>query len=201
MHFLLRVFDLRNIQNFLGNVKEKFDIGRPQVTRGVITFNCDTHARLYKNAPMIRNTHEVRLAMYNAIKNQKFFVLQIPEGTKVEASITELMTAHGGEILFEAPEDYTVSISHFTDNQEEVDTWVLGTQSSWNQLKNSLKSDWLKSTLQLGSTFDEWSLQRLEKEISGESLDHRNMDQELVQKAIKRMINDCKRYGGYLLIQ
>ncbi len=105
---------------------------------------------LCKAGPTVRNTYEIRLALYMARSESKRFVLMVKPEAVVEESIVELLRAQGGELRRCEIAGHSISVGClFRDGSE--DGWVLGDEQALAALRSSLKSGWLRDQIQLGA--------------------------------------------------
>jgi hypothetical protein len=156
---------------------------------------------LCKAGSFIRNTYEIRLALFFAAKDKLHFVLRIPPNAKLEDSLKALIEAHGGVIEKKVSKDYSVDIGHAAWDGKESDSWVLGDNKQFESLQRSLKSTWLRKELQIGATFSGKNLLPLLKELQKESIILKNVDGENVQEALIQLIHLCEKEGGLIYIQ
>jgi hypothetical protein len=147
---------------------------QPQTPRGVQpTYVTDTTFVLCKKSPAIKNTYEIRLVLYFAVKGKKNFELRVPANASVDDQLSALITQQGGKILKQDCSDFTVSVTHFDKDGKERDSWVVGDKQAWGSFIQALHSPWLKSELKPNASFSQQSLLRLEQELSKERLRYR----------------------------
>lgn len=165
------------------------------------TYETDTKVVLCKSSPSIRNTYEIRLVIYFAVKSQKAFELWVPADAVIEPSITTLISKVGGSIRKQECRDFSISVTHFDSSEIEKDSWVLGDRDQWIRFKDALHSPWLKSSLKVGASFSSDLLKRLDEELSKEQVSLKNIDDENIQIALSRLIQECRSQGGSIVIQ
>jgi hypothetical protein len=181
---------------------ENMATAQPQTPRGVQpTYVTDTTIVLCKKSPAIKNIYEIRLVLYFAVKGKKNFELRVPANASVDGQLSVLITQQGGKILKQDCSDFTVSVTHFDKDGKERDSWVVGDNQAWDSLIQSLHSPWLKSELKPNASFSQESLLHLEQELSKERISLKNIDNENIQEAMQRIIQECKVEGGYVLVQ
>lgn len=177
-------------------------MAQAQTLRGVLpTYVTDTTVGLCKRTLAVQNTYEIRLAIYFAVKDNKRFELRVPEGASADSKLAELISQQGGKIISGDCTDFTISITHFDQSGKERDSWVVGDDKAWNSLLASIHSSWIKSELKPGAVISSQSLLRLETELSNESIQQENIDNENIKDALLRTIQECKTEGGYVLVQ
>jgi hypothetical protein len=175
---------------------------QPKTPRGVQpTYVSDTTIVLCKKSPVIKNTYEIRLVLFFAVNGKKNFELRVPINANVDGQLSALITQQGGKILKQDCSDFTVSVTHFDKDGKERDSWVVGDNHAWGSLIQSLHSPWLKSELKPNASFSRESLLRLEQELSKERISLKNIDNENIQEAMQRIVQECKVEGGYVLVQ
>jgi hypothetical protein len=156
---------------------------------------------LCKIAPSIENTYEIRLAIFFAVEGKKTFELRIPPGAVVAPDLAALIAQYGGRISHQDYSDFTVTFTHFDKNKKERHGWVLGDRTSWESFHTTLNSSWLRAELKPGASLSGQLLLRFKQELSGEAIGLRNIDGEIVQEALQRLIRECESKGGYIRVQ
>jgi len=173
-----------------------------QTPRGVLPSHVtDNSIVLCKSAPSIENTYEIRLTIFFAVKAKKTFELRVPPSAVVAPDLAALIAQQGGRISQQDCSDFTVTFTHFDKNKKERDSWVLGDRSAWDSFCASLHSPWLRAELKPGTSFSGQALLRFKQELSGEAIRLRNIDDESVQQALQRLIQECESEGGYVRVQ
>jgi hypothetical protein len=173
-----------------------------QTPRGVLpSYVTDDSIVLCKSAPSIENTYEIRLTIFFAVKGKKTFELRVPPNAVVAPDLAALIAQQGGRISQQDCSDFTVTFTHFDKNKKERDSWVLGDRSAWDSFRASLHSPWLRAELKPGTSFSSHALLRFKQELSGEAIRLRNIDDESVQQALQRLIQECESEGGYVRVQ
>jgi hypothetical protein len=173
-----------------------------QTPRGVQpSYVTDKSIVLCKSSLSIQNTYEIRLSLFFAVNGKKTFELRVPPNAVVERDVAALIAQHGGRVSHQDCSDFTVTFTHFDKNKKERDSWVLGDRVAWGSFRASLSSSWLRTELKPGASLSGQSLLRFKQELSQEAISHRNIDDESIQKALQRLIQECESEGGYLLVQ
>ena len=173
-----------------------------QIPRGVQpSYVTDKSIVLCKSASSIANTYEIRLTIFFAAKNKKTFELRVPPSASVDQGLVILIKQQGGRILEQNCTDFTVSVTHFSKDGKERDSWVLGDRAAWDTFRSSLQSPWLRAELKPGTSVSGNALGRLKRELSVEAIHQRNIDDESIQQALQRLIQECESQGGHILVQ
>lgn len=156
---------------------------------------------LCKSAATIRNTYEIRLALYMAVKQRLTFILGIRPGASVAPDLCEHLNKHDGKIQEVASDEFSVSFGHVTSAGTEGRCWVLGDSSTHRQLLGSLHSQWLRERLEVNSQITAAEAPQLEAALRGESLECTNIDDENVRDALAALCRELKSQGGFLFVQ
>lgn len=169
--------------------------------RGVLpTYVTDAMVVLSKAAPAIRNTYEIRLALFMAKSRNLRFLLVVRPGAKVEASVRKLLEEHGGAIEEQQLDDYCVYIGWgFEEGEQEG--WVLGDAAAFNTLMGAFKSSNLKILLRVGASISGPELDTVTFDLTTEEVSARNIDGENVREALLALTADAKKNGGTLFVQ
>jgi hypothetical protein len=166
--------------------------------RGVLpTHVTDDLLVLCKSASEIRNTYEVRLALFFAVDSNRRFMLAVPHGAIVDPHLEAHVCKFGGEIARDDIRDYSVYFGAIDADGVELDGWVLGDNDRWNDLLLSFPCDQLK----IGATFFGPQLGAFAEQVSTASIDGANIDNEALVPAILQLIALAQREGGMLYIQ
>jgi hypothetical protein len=170
--------------------------------RGVLpTFDTDDRLVLCKAAPCICNTYEIRLTLYFAVKTNRAFELVVPRESRIDVDLDAYLAKWGGAIRREDITDYTVSLTAAGPDGAELETWVLGDQTQWNSLLQSLESSWLTERLHIGASFRGQNLDVLAREMAMTTLSGTNLDGEPLQRAIVDLIAKARQANGCLFLQ
>lgn len=170
--------------------------------RSVIpTYVTDKAIILCKNSPTIRNSYEIRLMLFMAIKNGKPFVLGVSPGARVAEDLQAHIANNGGTIQETKISEYSIYIGHQNPQGSEEDGWVFGDSNDWNSFIASLNSQWIKEQLAVGSSFAGETLTRLQNELEKESILKTNIDEENVKEALLALIIAAKQSRGEVFIQ
>ncbi|MBI5753289.1 MAG: hypothetical protein HZA59_14275 [Hydrogenophilales bacterium] len=173
-----------------------------QTLRGVQpSYVTDKSIILCKSSPSIENTYEIRLSLYFAVKEKKTFELRVPPKAVVAPTLSALIAEQGGRVSQRDCSEFTVTFTHFDKNKKEKDSWVLGDRAAWDSFHSSLRSTWLRAELKPGASFSSHPLQRFKQELIHEAIPFRNIDDESIQQALQRLIQECESDGGYILVQ
>jgi len=170
--------------------------------RGVLpTCVTDDSVVLCKASPTIRNTYEIRLALFMASTRKSRFILAVRPGAKVEPGLRAHLETHGGSVQEREFEDYSVYVGHIKASGDEGDGWVLGDAAGLSEFQNSLASSWCRQKLVVGSSLSGGELDALERELSARTVSQRNIDQENIRDALLALSGAVKADGGTLFIQ
>jgi hypothetical protein len=174
---------------------------KQQIPRGILpTHVTEELVVLSKVAPYLRNTYEIKLAVYMAKSKRLQFILAVPLETKIEPSISSLILKYDGKIEKVKLDDYSVYFGHAKADGNE-NGWVLGNASALTSLTKSFHSTWLQDHLKVGATFSKKELNNLEKELFQEKIIAVNVDEENVRDALLVLIQDAKKDDGIIFIQ
>ena len=172
------------------------------IPRGILpTYVTDELLVLCKGSARIRNTYEIRLALYFALTRGRQFILVVPSGAEVDPALREHLARFGGAIEENGAEDYSVYVGHELAGGEEGDGWVLGNSSGWRAFRGSLSSPWLRENLVIGACFGGNDIERLRKEFAGEGTSETNVDGENIIEALRNLIESACTDGGVIFIQ
>lgn len=173
--------------------------GKP---RGILpTYVTGQNLVLAKASPLVRETYEIRLACYFALRREKVFTLALlPDATAAEPLRTYL-GRWGGEVVHFELDAYSVAFTAEREDGAELETWVLGDQDDWFALRESLASAWLKDQLQLGATFADADLHEFADVLASEELAGTNLDREPLQAAVARLVATARENNGRLFVQ
>jgi hypothetical protein len=149
------------------------------------------------NREHIRNSSDY----FFAAEGKKTFELRVPPGAVIDPDLVSLIKRQSGRISHQSCSEFTVSFSHFSLDGRERDSWVLGNRSAWNNFRSSLKSSWLREELKPGASISEQAILQLKKELSGEVIRQQNIDDESVQQALQRLVQECESQGGHIRVQ
>lgn len=182
---------------------EKSVHSTPQQTpRGVLpSYVTNNSIVLCKSASSISNTYEIRLSIFFAVNGKKQFELRVPPGAVVDPDLANLIKQQGGRISEQSCPEFTVSLTHFAQDGKEKDSWVLGDRAAWDTFRSSLKSAWLIEELKPGASISGQAIRRLRQELTGEVIRQQNIDNENVQQALQRLVQECESQGGHIRVQ
>ena len=169
--------------------------------RGVLpTYATNEIVVLSKASPAIRDTYEIRLALFMAVSRGLRFILAVRPQAVVDPTIKSLLQEHGGKIEEAQLEDFSVYLGHASSNGE-MDGWVLGNTAALSTLKDSVQSPWLKARLNVGYAFSGAELDDLNAALGKESITSLNVDGENVGRALLALIAAARNDGGSVFIQ
>jgi hypothetical protein len=172
-----------------------------RLPRGILpTYVTDKLVVLSKAAPTLRNTYEIRLALYMAKSKGLRFVLAVRPGAEIEPSVLSLLEAHGGKVEEVALADYSVYFGHAHPNGEE-DGWVFGDNAAMDMLSECIENQWLREHLRVGANFAGADLDRLEQSLLSETMSAANVDGENVRDALLSLVQSAKQEGGIVFVQ
>jgi hypothetical protein len=172
-----------------------------RLPRGILpTYVTDKLVVLSKAAPMLRNTYEIRLALYMAESKGLRFVLAVRPAAEIESSVLSLLETHGGKVEEVALADYSVYFGYAHPNGEE-DGWVFGDNAAMDMLRESIENQWLREHLRVGANFDGADLDRLEQSLLSETMSAANVDGENVRDALLSLVRSAKQEGGIVFVQ
>ena len=169
--------------------------------RGVLpTYVTNDTVILSKAGPVVRNTYEIRLALFLAKSKNLTFTLSVKPEADVETSVVSLLKQHGGEIARASLDDYSVYFGHAKLDGEE-EGWVLGNAIALAAFHASISSAWLRSRLFVGANFIDTDLANLESVLRTETSSCLNVDGENAVEAIKSLVTAAKESNGVLFVQ
>ena len=184
--------------SFFKRPKEKFP---ERVPRGVLpTYVTDNLVVLSKAAPVLRNTYEIRLALYMATSKGLGFVLAVRPDTRIDASLAALLSEHGGKIEETPLADHSVYFGYASLTGEE-EGWVLGSAATLSELVKHFDSEWLREYIHVGANFTDSRLDELEKALLSETVNASNIDGENVRDALLVLVRAAKKKGGTVFVQ
>lgn len=155
---------------------------------------------LSKASLQIRETYEIRLALFMAASEGLQFVLAVRSGAVVDASVRELVAEHGGTVQEAELPEFSVYFGRAKLDGTE-DGWVLGDSSALQSLASTLKAERLRSRLTVGAAWAHEELDELAAELSAERIALDNIDGENVVTAFLELVRAARVEGGHLFIQ
>ncbi|SDN24499.1 hypothetical protein SAMN05216517_10990 [Janthinobacterium sp. OK676] len=164
------------------------------------TYVTDKVVVLSKAGPSIRNTYEIRLALFMAKSRNLRFILAVRPCTLVETSVRDLLAEHDGLIEETQMGDFCVSVG-WGYEEGENEGWVLGDAAALAALVGEVRSGRLREFLIPGGRVAGADLTEMAAELRQESLSATNIDKEPVQEALLSLIANASRNGGTLFIQ
>jgi hypothetical protein len=174
--------------------------GEPK-PRGLLpTRVSDTELVLCKAGPVVRNTYEIRLALYRASASGKKLVLEVAPDARVDEALVEQIESRGGELRRGEVRHHAVYVGCLYPDGAE-DGWTLGDESALATLRASLKSTWLRERLQVGSLVPLRDLIQFGNELWEESTDLQNVDGENVKDALLALMVAAIQSEGGLFVQ
>lgn len=171
------------------------------IFRGCLpTYVTDDALVLSKVAPSIRNSYEIRLALYMAKLKGLNFVLAVPLETEVDSAVQSLLKDHGGSIQTASLNDYSVYFGRVAPNGDE-EGWVLGNSESFRMLRNAIRLPLLQDRLTIGSVIFAGEAAQIESEIMKENFQLTNIDGEEFRNALLTLLEDTRINGGLVFVQ
>lgn len=155
---------------------------------------------LSKAGLQIRDTYEIRLAMFMAVSRNLRLVLAVRPGAKVDAAVVGLLEQHGGQVQEANMSDFSVYIGRAKPDGSE-DGWVLGDGSTLQALTESIQNPLVRQRLAVGSTVVNEELAAFREAPSAERVAIENLDGENVHDALLTLIEGAKREGGTIFVQ
>ena len=163
------------------------------------TFVNDEMVVLGKASPVIRNTYEIRLALYMAVSRGLRFILGVPPGAQLDPQLSRLIGERGGVVEEVRMNDFSVYFGHESPSGEG-DGWVLGDAAAWKSLKAAVRSEWLQQRLVPGYTFVDRELSPFAEALLAESISATNVDGEDVREALLLLAATARNDGGCVFI-
>ena len=155
---------------------------------------------LSKASPSIRNTYEIRLALYMAVSRGLRFILAVRPDAVVDPTVISLLQENGAKIEEAQLEDFCVYFGHVSSS-EEKDGWVLGDAAALLALRDSIQSRWLRDRLVPGYEFSGSELSNLADALSKENISALNIDGEDFSEALIHLAAAASKDGGCVFIQ
>jgi len=169
------------------------------IPRGVLpTYVTDREFVLCKAGRLVRDTYEVRLCLFLALKRGLQFVLSVRPEADVEPAVEARIREHGGRLARGTQDSFSVSVG-VTD--PDGDTWVLGDDQALRQLHHLVRAPWFRVAFVPGATFEDASLVQLCKAVSESQFEMTNVDGEDVRVAILELAASAQRSGKTLFVQ
>jgi len=170
--------------------------------RGVIpSFSNDTQLALCKGGPRVRNTYEVRLCLYFAVKNGKEFLLVVNPSARIDADLEAHLDAHGGRVVRADGANHSVYFGAEDSSGGEIDGWVASAADQWSKVLGRSTSHWLKENLVVGREFHGDDLAGLRTECRKVPLEGMNIDDEPLSEAILKLVRAAEAMAGRVFIQ
>lgn len=175
---------------------------RPMKPRGILpTYVSDQEVLLCKAALTIRNSYEIRLALYMGLQTGRTFVLAISPEATVDEALAEHVLQHGGKIVRRPIGDHSVYVGAFDHNGDELDGWVVGHNDAWAAILAEVRSAWLKDRLRVGGIIPSAELLKFREAIGTETIHATNIDDEDIQEALLRLTNEAEHVDGSIFVQ
>jgi hypothetical protein len=172
-----------------------------EIPRGILpTYVSDEEVTLSKSAPTIRNSYEIRLVLFFAVKDQKRFVLSVRPATVVDPTIRSLIEQYGGVVREEFRQHFSVYVGHGKHGGEEGDGWVVGDEVKWARLRTTARPA-LREILEVGRVIPSEELESVEKAVAQWQTDETNVDEEPLNEAFLSLVREARRAGGEIFIQ
>jgi hypothetical protein len=174
----------------------------PPKARGIQpTYVTDNTFVLCKSCSEVRNTYEARVALYFAVTGKRRFILEVPLGASVDASLRAKVLENGGEVREAQIKDFSVFLGHESNAGAEGDGWVLGDSAAWAAFRAALPSKWLKDRLIVGAALSGPDLLTLQSELAEVALSQTNIDNENVKDALLSLVRAARDDGGKVYVQ
>jgi len=156
---------------------------------------------LSKAASELRYTDEIRLAQQLATAKGLKFTLAVRPSSQRDAALANHLRQHGADISEAPMADYTVYVACTGADGKEQDGWVMGNSASLANMKQSVRSLWLRDRLRIGAVFSGDDLVELEKALGKDTYRAQNIDHEDVREALLNLAAQAQRCGGTVFIQ
>ncbi len=155
---------------------------------------------LSKASLRVRDTYEIRLALFMAASKGLQFVLAVRSGAIVDHSVLELLAEHGGTVQEADLPEFSVYLGRAKLDGSE-DGWVLGDSSALKSLTCEVKSEGLRARLAVGAVWAHEELDELAAKLTAEHIALDNIDGENVVAALLALVHAARSDGGHLFIQ
>jgi hypothetical protein len=165
------------------------------------TYVSDKRVVLCKAAPTIRNTHEIRLALFMAVESGRTFVLAVSPSARVDLGLEAHIRQFGGEVVRGEIREYSIYLGAIDRNGEEGDGWVAGDRQLWDSVLAGLSSPWLRDRLRVGESVSTRELRQFRDLLAGEIVRARNIDDEDIHQALLRLAAEATQVGGSVFVQ
>jgi hypothetical protein len=170
--------------------------------RGVLpTYVTDHEVVLCKSAPIVRNTYEIRLALFMALDTERKFVLSVRPEAEVDHSLAAHITRFGGQVVRGKLSVYSIYFGAFDAIGEELDGWVACDNEAWNPFVAGVRSDWLRQRLAPGIQVPTADLGAFQLAIQSENTAATNIDDEPLCDALVLLARQAAKVNGSILVQ
>jgi hypothetical protein len=165
------------------------------------TYVTDEQVVLCKAAPTIRNTYEIRLALFMAVQSGRTFVLSVAPMATVDESLGAHIRQHGGKVARETVITHSVYLGLIDREGEEGDGWVAGDNQSWSSVLAGLRSPWLRDRLRVGGSVPTDELPQFSDLLRKEAIRASNIDDENIHEALLRLAAEGIQSGRSIFVQ
>ena len=155
---------------------------------------------LSKRGLRVRETHEIRLALFMAVSKGLQFVLAVRAGVTVDPSARDLVAAHGGSVQEAELPEFSVYFGRAKLDATE-DGWVLGDSATFQSFVSKVQSRALRTRLAIGAAWAHEELDELTAQLSEEDIALTNIDGENALAAFLALAQAARAEGGHLFIQ
>ena len=167
--------------------------------RGIVpTYVTEREVVLCKSGLQVRDTYEVRLCLFLAVKQGLQFVLSVRPDAEVDPAVEASIAEHGGRLAREAQESFSVSVGV---SDPGGDSWVLGDDQALRELHRLVPSAWFGATFVPGAVFEGDGLIQLGQAVSEAEFTMTNVDGEDVRLAILDLAQSARRSGSSVYVQ
>jgi hypothetical protein len=170
--------------------------------RGILpTYVTDQRVVLCKAAPTIRNTYEIRLALFMAVQSKRTFVLAVSPMAMVDQALEAHIRQHGGEVVRDTIREHSLYVGAIDGDGEEGDGWVAGDSQLWESVLAGLRSPWLRERLRVGGSVSTSELSEFRDALQAETIRASNVDDEDIHQALLRLAAEAMELGGSVFVQ
>jgi hypothetical protein len=171
------------------------------VARGILaTYVSDNELTLSKSSPTIRNSYEIRLALFFAVNDQKRFILSVRPDAVVEPTVRSLVEQYGGVVREEIRQHFSVYVGHRKNGGDEGDGWVVGDEAKWERVRAEA-SPAIREVLEVGRVIGPEELESVEEAAVLWRTGEMNVDEEPINQAFVTLLRQARREGGEIFIQ
>jgi hypothetical protein len=170
--------------------------------RGILpTYVSDKQVVLSKAAPTIRNTYEIRLALFMASQSGRTFVLAVTPSAQVDQALEAHIRQRGGQLVRGPIQEHSVYVGATNGEGEEGDGWVAGDSQLWQSVLAGLRSPWLRDRLHVGGSVPTGELSQFREVLRAEAVRACNVDDEDIDQALLQLATEAIQVGGSVFVQ